>query len=132
MLRLFTEQESNERAFTALTRFLDLLDDTPPGGRADLDPLGLSFQAYTDQFKAYPFRSPGTPPDDSGDLPPLPGDLLAVRWWPEGTIVATSSAWALGHLWPGVLSAVAPLPQFSPARVSPRRAGSGKWGHGHL
>ncbi len=44
MLRLFTEQEGNERAFTALTRFLDLLDDTPPGGRADLDPLGLSFQ----------------------------------------------------------------------------------------
>ena len=46
MLRLFTEQEANERAFTALTRFLDLLDDAP--GRAprppDLDPLGLSFQ----------------------------------------------------------------------------------------
>ena len=44
MLRLFTEQEGNERAFTALTRFLDLLDDTPSGGRASLDPLGLSFQ----------------------------------------------------------------------------------------
>ena len=60
MLRLFTEQEANERAFTALTRFLDLLDDAPPHpatapqaprsfGRAtalrpDLDPLGLSFQ----------------------------------------------------------------------------------------
>src|SRR4029077_14865340 len=29
MLRLFTEQEGNERAFTALTRFLDLLDGTP-------------------------------------------------------------------------------------------------------
>ena len=26
MLRLFTEQEANERAFTALTRFLDALD----------------------------------------------------------------------------------------------------------
>ena len=60
MLRLFTEQEANERAFTALTRFLDLLDDAPRSfGRAspalpatlpatalrpDLDPLGLSFQ----------------------------------------------------------------------------------------
>src|SRR6476620_8655069 len=60
MLRLFTEEEANERAFTALTRFLDLLDDAPrPFGRAlpalpatlpatalrpDLDPLGLSFQ----------------------------------------------------------------------------------------
>jgi len=44
MLRLFTEQEANERAFAALTRFLDLLDDTPPGLRPDLDPLGLAFQ----------------------------------------------------------------------------------------
>ena len=29
MLRLFSEQEANERAFVALTRFLDLLDETP-------------------------------------------------------------------------------------------------------
>jgi DNA repair protein RecO (recombination protein O) len=46
MLRLFTEQETNERAFTALTRFLDALDGLPPGGkgRPALDPLVLSFQ----------------------------------------------------------------------------------------
>ena len=30
MLRLFPEQEANERAFTALTRFLDRLDEIPP------------------------------------------------------------------------------------------------------
>ncbi len=44
MLRLFTEQEANERAFGALTRFLDLLDAVSPGARPELDPLGLSFQ----------------------------------------------------------------------------------------
>jgi DNA repair protein RecO (recombination protein O) len=44
MLRLFTEQEGNERAFAALTRFLDLLDEATPGPRPDLDPIGLSFQ----------------------------------------------------------------------------------------
>jgi DNA repair protein RecO (recombination protein O) len=46
MLRLFIEQEANERAFTALTRFLDALDDLPPrpGSRPALDPLVLSFQ----------------------------------------------------------------------------------------
>jgi DNA repair protein RecO (recombination protein O) len=46
MLRLFPEQEANERAFRALTRFLDLLDDTPSLGaaRPALDALGLSFQ----------------------------------------------------------------------------------------
>jgi DNA repair protein RecO (recombination protein O) len=45
MLRLFTEQEQNERAFVALTRFLDVLDDSPAGGeRPPLDPLALAFQ----------------------------------------------------------------------------------------
>ena len=46
MLRLFGEPEANERAFTALARFLDLLEEvvSPAGGRSDLDPLVLSFQ----------------------------------------------------------------------------------------
>jgi DNA repair protein RecO (recombination protein O) len=45
MLRLFSEEEANERAFTALTRFLDLLDETPHAAdRPTLDPLGLAFQ----------------------------------------------------------------------------------------
>src|SRR5215831_11481595 len=45
MLRLFTEQEANERAFGALTRFLDLLDEIPRvAERPALDPLALSFQ----------------------------------------------------------------------------------------
>jgi DNA repair protein RecO (recombination protein O) len=46
MLRLFTEQEKNERAFTALTRFLDALDDGVPthATRPALDPLALAFQ----------------------------------------------------------------------------------------
>jgi DNA repair protein RecO (recombination protein O) len=45
MLRLFTEQEASERAFTALTRFLDCLDELEPrAARPALDPLGLSFQ----------------------------------------------------------------------------------------
>jgi DNA repair protein RecO (recombination protein O) len=46
MLRLFVEQERNERAFEALTRFLTVLDGVPAGlrGRAGLDPLALAFQ----------------------------------------------------------------------------------------
>src|SRR3954466_7992259 len=45
MLRLFTEQEANARAFQALTRFLELLDELPErSGRPALDPLALSFQ----------------------------------------------------------------------------------------
>jgi DNA repair protein RecO (recombination protein O) len=46
MLRLFPEQEGNTRAFEALTKFLDLLDEVEPrpGERAATDPLVLSFQ----------------------------------------------------------------------------------------
>src|SRR5436309_3395951 len=45
MLRLFTEQERNARAFAALTRFLDLVDALPVrGSRPAFDPLGLAFQ----------------------------------------------------------------------------------------
>lgn len=46
MLRLFTEQEKNDRAFLALTRFLDVLDEPTAqhATRAALDPLALSFQ----------------------------------------------------------------------------------------
>ena len=46
MLRLFAEPEANAKAFTALTRFLDALDEAPvpASGRAALHPLVLSFQ----------------------------------------------------------------------------------------
>ena len=45
MLRLFTEQETNDRAFTALTRFLDVLDEhAARASRPALDALALSFQ----------------------------------------------------------------------------------------
>jgi DNA repair protein RecO (recombination protein O) len=46
MLRLFSEQEANPRAFQALTRFLDVLDDTDTAHaqRPALDALALSFQ----------------------------------------------------------------------------------------
>jgi DNA repair protein RecO (recombination protein O) len=45
MLRLYPEQEANDRAFTALTRFLDALDELPAAPRrAALDPLALAFQ----------------------------------------------------------------------------------------
>ena len=46
MLRLFVEEERNERAFEALTRFLVAADALPPGlrGRAAVDPLALAFQ----------------------------------------------------------------------------------------
>ncbi|HEX2505298.1 MAG TPA: DNA repair protein RecO [Gaiellaceae bacterium] len=47
VLRLFLEHDANPRAFNALTRFLDVLDETAPAdlpATPALDPLVLSFQ----------------------------------------------------------------------------------------
>ncbi len=45
MLRLFSEEETNARAFEALTRFLDVLDELAPRpSRPAVDPLALGFQ----------------------------------------------------------------------------------------
>jgi DNA repair protein RecO (recombination protein O) len=45
MLRLHGEPEPNERAFTALERFLDVLEDAPVAdSKPAVDPLALSFQ----------------------------------------------------------------------------------------
>ena len=45
MLRLFPEEERNDRAFLAVTRFLDALDTTDGSGRQHgLEPVVLSFQ----------------------------------------------------------------------------------------
>src|ERR671922_2773683 len=46
MLRLFSEQEANPRAFSALARFLDVLDAAPSRApaRPSLAPLALAFQ----------------------------------------------------------------------------------------
>jgi DNA repair protein RecO (recombination protein O) len=46
VLRLFTEQEANPKAFGALVRFLEVVDDLPArtGARPAVDPLALAFQ----------------------------------------------------------------------------------------
>jgi DNA repair protein RecO (recombination protein O) len=46
MLRLFPDQERNPRAFEALTKFLDLVDELPErsAGRPGLDALVIAFQ----------------------------------------------------------------------------------------
>lgn len=55
MLRLFSEQEANPRAFEALTRFLDALDESEiaQAKRPALDPLALSFQLKLHWLSGY-------------------------------------------------------------------------------
>ena len=68
MLRLFSEQEGNERAFTALTRFLDCSTRrrTPPSGRARPARARVPAQA------ALALR-----------LPAAPDELRRMRWTPR-------------------------------------------------
>jgi DNA repair protein RecO (recombination protein O) len=102
MLRLFTEQESNSRAFEALTRFLDLLDDVPTGApqalpatlpatrpRPDLDPLGLSFQLKLLWLSGY-LPHLGSCAGCGSD-----GPLVAYSARAGGTVCAACSAGAL-------------------------------------
>jgi DNA repair protein RecO (recombination protein O) len=55
MLRLYVEEERNERAFEALTRFLAAVDAVPEGlrGHAALDPLALAFQLKLLRLSGY-------------------------------------------------------------------------------
>ena len=89
MLRLFTEQEANERAFGALTRFLDLLDEAPVGARADLDALGLSFQLKLLWLSGY------LPHVGSCAACGSPGPLAGYSARAGGTVCETCGAGAL-------------------------------------
>ena len=89
MLRLFTEQEANERAFGALTRFLDLLDEAPVGARADLDALGLSFQLKLLWLSGY------LPHVGSCAACGSPGPLAGYSARAGGTVCQTCGAGAL-------------------------------------
>jgi DNA repair protein RecO (recombination protein O) len=91
MLRLFTEQEANERAFTALVRFLDCADElasrapAPPAH----DPLALSFQLKLLWLSGYlPHLSSCA---DCGAAPPFVGYLPRAG----GAVCAACSAGAL-------------------------------------
>ena len=67
MLRLFGEPEANARAFEALARFLDLLDETPSGGR----PPASSIRSRS--------RSSSSSSGSSGYLPHVTAASSAAR-----------------------------------------------------
>ena len=91
MLRLYTEQEANERAFTALTRFLDALDDLPQlRTHPAVDPLSLAFQLKLLWLSGYlPHLGGcvecGAEEDLVGYLPDAGGAVCRACWRP-GTI----------------------------------------------
>jgi DNA repair protein RecO (recombination protein O) len=74
MLRLFTEQEANARAFEAITRFLDACDALEPQAtRPAHDPLAISFQLKLLWLSGYQPHTQSCA--ECGAAPPLAGYL---------------------------------------------------------
>jgi DNA repair protein RecO (recombination protein O) len=98
MLRLFTEQEQNPRAFAALARFLEVTDAIEPAGRrAALHPVALAFQLKLLWVAGYlPHLESCT---ECGAEPPLVGYLpkaggAVCRACADGSIAVSSSGFA--------------------------------------
>lgn len=90
MLKLFVEEERNERAFEAITRFLAAVDAIEAGrrGRAALDPLALAFQLKLLWLSGYvPHLQAcvecGTATELTGYLPRAGGAVCAACAPPE-------------------------------------------------
>lgn len=80
---------------------------------------GQTLESYANQFGTYPVLKPG----EAGpgvDNPP-PGDTVAVRWWPEGVVVAVGPHWLLSGLWPALVAPIAPWPEHFATWLSPGR-----------
>lgn len=81
------------------------------------------FHQYADLKGHYPFVRAGERPEGMpADGPTLPPGIIAVRWWPEGVILAQGSHWGHARVWPGIVSTVAPWPEHYATWVSPGRS----------
>lgn len=82
--------------------------------------LTASFQQYHETYRAYPFIRAGVKPAGfGGEVPP---GIFFVKWYPEGTIIGTNRVWSMSHLWPALVSEVAPWEEHFKTWVSPGRA----------
>jgi len=78
--------------------------------------IGQTFSMYADANRTYPF--PGQVEDV--DVPGG-GDVYSFEWYPQGTVVATSSLWQFGTLWPALVSNITPWEEAYSTWISPGR-----------
>jgi DNA repair protein RecO (recombination protein O) len=104
MLRLFTEQEANARAFEAITRFLDACDALEPrDARPAYDPLALAFQLKLLWLSGYQPQTQscaecGSPPPLAGYLPRAGGAVCRACAEPGTVGVAPRAFGAIDAL----------------------------------
>ncbi len=78
--------------------------------------IGQTFSMYADTHGTYPF------PGQVEDVDVPGGELIySFEWFPRGAIVATSSIWQFGTLWPALVSNITPWEEAYSTWVSPGR-----------
>ena len=78
--------------------------------------IGQTFSMYVDTHGTYPF------PGQVEDVDVPGGELIySFEWFPRGAIVATSSIWQFGTLWPALVSNITPWEEAYSTWVSPGR-----------
>lgn len=80
--------------------------------------VGQLFATYSNTYHSYPYRARGTPIPGRPEIPTMPG-AIAVEWWPEISIIATSEHFHQEYLWPGITLAMANWPENYKTWVSP-------------
>lgn len=78
--------------------------------------LATTYEAYLSANReTYPFIAPT-------EEPSVPGErVVAFKWWPEGTLVATTDLFTLEWAWPALITSVTPWQEGYPTWVSPGR-----------
>ena len=78
--------------------------------------IGQTFAMYADAHKTFPF-----PGQVENVNVPGGGTVYSFEWFPRGTIVATSSLWQFGTLWPALVSNITPWEEAYSTWISPGR-----------
>lgn len=78
--------------------------------------IGQTFSMYADTHKTYPF-----PGQVENVNVPGGGTVYSFEWFPQGSIVATTSLWQFGTLWPALVSNITPWEEAYATWISPGR-----------
>ena len=123
VLRIFPDQERNDRVFFAISRFLDTLDaaESAAGTRPDLDPLGLAFQLKLLWLSGY-LPHTGSCADCGAE-----GPIVAFSPRAGGVVCRNCAADGSHAISPDGMAAIdalvrLPLAEASAARVTARAA----------
>lgn len=83
--------------------------------------VGTTFTMYTDAFRVYPYVALGKAAAPDVNMPVNP-NIFIVPWYPKGAFIGTTNVFDVAHLWPGVISSIAPWEDNYRLWISPGRS----------